>query len=87
MTPGILALVLCATGVSGGGVLVSSGAFTMSLPNIFLILYGIASSFKRGMQFASFSQLNFVARQIMGATKSLLSLLADAVFPWTVGAE
>ena len=39
-----------------------------------------------GMQSASFLQLNFVDRQITGATKLLLSMLEDAVLLGMVGA-
>ena len=38
------------------------------------------------MQVDSFSQLNFVALQIKGATISLLLVLEDGVLPWIVGA-
>ena len=39
-----------------------------------------------GMQSDSFFQFNFVDRQIAGATKLLLSMLADAVLLGMVGA-
>ena len=82
-----LDLVLWLTGSTGGRALDSSGALsTESEENRCLLWAGIASSFKLGMQLARFVQLSFAARQIIGATKSLLSMLADAVLLWTVGA-
>ena len=47
---------------------------------------GTASLFKWGMVSESFFQLNLVDRQISGATRLLLSLLADAVLYGIVGA-
>ena len=45
------------------------------------------SFFSWGIQASNFSQLNFVARQITGATRLLLLTLADEVLPWITGAE
>ena len=47
---------------------------------------GIASLFKWGTLSDSFFQLNLVDRQISGATRLLLSLLADEVLFGIVGA-
>ena len=54
--------------------------------NRFLLCFWIASFLRLGMHCASFFQSKFVARQITGATRSLLPTLVVEVFLSIVGA-
>ena len=66
-------------GIGGWDLKLARGLIIGCCPNRDLLYLGIESSFREGIQCDSLFQLNFVARQITGATKSLLSMLADAV--------
>ena len=66
-------------GIGGWDLKLAGGLIIGCCPNRDLLYLGIESSFREGIQCDSLFQLNFVARQITGATKSLLSMLADAV--------
>ena len=75
-------------GIGEAGVLRCSGGLRIvSLPNRCFLLVRIALIFKLGIHSDSLFQLNLVARHIAGATKSLPSILADAVLCRMVGAE
>ena len=77
-----LVLPLLVTRGARGCVRRCGGARIISvLPNLDLLGYGIASFLSWGMQALKLFQLNLVDLQIMGATKSLLSTVADAVLP------
>ena len=84
-----LVLPLLVTRGARGCVRRSGGARIISvLPNVDLLGYGVASFLSWGMHALRLFQLNLVDLQIMGATKLLLSTVADAVFPWIeVGTE
>ena len=78
-----LARVLIAMGVLGTG---GGGLGILSMPKTYFPGICIALLSKFGMHSDSLFQLNLVARQITGATKSLSAMLADAVLWGIVGA-
>ena len=77
-------LVLLETGVSGGCDLMEGGGLDISPPKRDLLYLGMASFVSWGMISDSFLQSNLVDRQINGATRWLLSMLAEAVLLRTV---
>ena len=78
-----LARVRIAIGVLGTG---SGGLGILSMPKRCFLDICITLLSKFGMHSDSLFQLNLVARQITGATKSLSAMLADAVLWGIVGA-